>query len=436
MVGFHLQVALTSMKKNWRASAICIIAIALGVGVATTSTTIYLLVSQDPMPHKSDRLHYVRLHNWELTTEPFEVEPGDPPKAMTYRDMVGLLGSDIPEHRSGVARALEFVFPKQKTIKPFQKSLRLCHSDFFDMFDVPFIHGGPWTRSQDAANEPVVVLSKPINSRLFDGRNSVGEQVRIGARNFEVVGVLDHFRPRPLYYDAILGESYPPSDLFVPFDFIRREDWGIDGYRESWGPFPDGQAFYTDSEVGWIQFWVELEPDQVDAYGRFLDRYALGQKALGRFPRPLHNKVQPLMSWLSESYQASRSARLIMVMSLLFLATCALNITGLLLAKFLSQVSRISVHRALGASRRSVLIQHLLECELLGLAGGVFGVGLSIVGVGLVNDVSATRLAVGEYLGIAVLVAATLSLVAGLLAGFYPAWRACRITPSVQLRLR
>ena len=55
-----------------------------------------------------------------------------------------------------------------------------------------------------------------------------------------------------------------------------------------------------------------------------------------------------------------------MVVSLLFLAVCALNLMGLLLAKFLARAPEIGVRRALGASRRHVFVQHVVEAELGG----------------------------------------------------------------------
>ena len=79
------------------------------------------------------------------------------------------------------------------------------------MFDVPFRYGGPWTREADAKLEQVVVLSEAMNDRLFGGRNSVGQTLRIEDREFRVVGVLAGWQPsvRDVRHDAEPAESSP-----------------------------------------------------------------------------------------------------------------------------------------------------------------------------------------------------------------------------------
>ena len=66
------------------------------------------------------------------------------------------------------------------------------------------------------------------------------------------------------------------------------------------------------------------------------------------------------------------------IVSLLFLAVCALNLVGLLLGKFLARASEVGVRRALGASRVDIFVQHLVECELIGARGRAIGLVLSI----------------------------------------------------------
>jgi putative ABC transport system permease protein len=128
-----------------------------------------------------------------------------------------------------------------------------------------------------------------------------------------------------------------------------------------------------------------------------------------------------------------------LVVSLLFLAVCALNLMGLLLAKFLARAPEIGVRRALGASRKQVFVQHVVECELVGLLGGVLGVALSLGAVAVANGWLKTMVQRGDLVRFDATMAAFafgLSLLAGLLAGVYPAWRVCRIPPAVHLKLQ
>ena len=65
------------------------------------------------------------------------------------------------------------------------------------MFEVPFLYGSGWGSTADEGPEPVVVLAKRTNERLFGGENSVGRKIRIEDREFTVVGVTE-----PLEADA------------------------------------------------------------------------------------------------------------------------------------------------------------------------------------------------------------------------------------------
>jgi putative ABC transport system permease protein len=123
------------------------------------------------------------------------------------------------------------------------------------------------------------------------------------------------------------------------------------------------------------------------------------------------------------------------VVSLLFLTVCSLNLVGILLGKFLARIPEVSVRRALGASRSQIFWQHVIECEVLGLIGGALGILLSL---GILR-LLAQYMQNGEALrldGEMLLTAIFLSLVAGLLAGLYPAWRVCSVPPAMQLKVQ
>ena len=96
------------------------------------------------------------------------------------------------------------------------------------------------------------------------------------------------------------------------------------------------------------------------------------------------------------------------------------------------------LRRALGASRRDIFQQHLVEVIVLGLAGGLLGLLLSVAGLWGLRSMFASDF--DQYDSLThmdptmMTAAVALSLFAGLAAGIYPAWRIGRIQPAIYLK--
>ncbi|TPV95348.1 MAG: FtsX-like permease family protein [Myxococcales bacterium FL481] len=442
MFAFLLLRAWSSLRATPTISALAVLAVALGTALPTAIHMVRVVYSQDPIPHKSDRLFNVRMDSWDPNGQFFDVEPGDPPKHITYRDMEGLLDSPIPEHRTGIATTQAFVYP-DSGLRPFSVLLRMCHADFFPLVEAPFAFGSGWTREDDKARRRVTVLSHRMNERLFDGHDSVGQVVKLGDQMFEVVGVLAPFRPVPQYYDVINNQSGVVRDFFLPFDLVLEDTSGftIQGNTDSWGPHVDSsssETFFRSSEMTWIQYWVELDPQRRSEYAAFVDAYTEREKTVGRFARDTNNRVTPLMEWMKVRKVVPEGSGALLTISLMFMAVCGLNLSSLLLGKYLTEAHKTGVTRALGATRTQVFVQRIIECQIIGIAGGLIGAGLAqllvkALAVGFSQhylDPSLWRVDTGVLL-----TAVAFSSVAGLWAGVYPAWRAARITPAIQLRI-
>jgi putative ABC transport system permease protein len=440
MLLYNARIALKSLRRNTVLSLVIVGGIALGIAVSTLFATVRHAFAKNPIPQKSEVLHYVRMDSWD----PLKPYPGDdptrPPTQITYRDMVEIMKSDIPVRQSGMFKASLYVFPDPALGRPRKTDVRMCFSDFFPMFDTPFKYGSGWSKEQDAGPDQVIVLNEEMNDQLFGGQNSVGKTVRIEDRDFKVVGVLDTWRPTARFYDLTQGFAAAVEPIYMPFNFLRPMQVRTTGNSDGWGPSgaPGFEGFLA-SETSWIQMWAELPQDRVRAYKDYLDAYVTEQKRAGRFPRPLNNRVTPLMEWMTEQKVVPAEANAMMVVSLLFLAVCALNLTGLLLGKFLARAPEVGVRRALGARRFDIFVQHIVECEIVGVIGGVVGILLSLAGLAWMNGVLKLVTNRSDLFTLdarMLALAVGLSLLAGLLAGLYPAWRVCRIPPAIHLKVQ
>lgn len=434
---YNIRIAAKSLRRNPILTTLLIGAIALGICVSTTFVAMRHMLGKDPLPGQSDKLFYVRLDTWDPARAYVPDDPKSLPTQVTWRDMEALMRSKIPTRQTASFKSTFFVYPDPKVGRPYNETVRFVFGDFFPMFQVPFKYGSGWDKAADAKPEQVIVINAETNEKLFGGVNSVGKTVRLEERNYRVVGVLDQWRPSVKVYDLTQDVISPPEAMFIPMNLARaleaRPAGNVDGWKNVGG---DTYEAFLQSEVCWIQYWVELPTvQQQRAFKDAMVAYARDQKRYGRFQRPLHVEQTDLMTLMDEFRVVPTQVRAMSIVSLLFLAVCSLNLVGLLLGKFLARIPEVSVRRALGASKFQVFWQHIVECELVGVVGGALGLLLSfgmLKAIGKVVPNGSIFTLDLEMVGISVF----LSLVAGLLAGVYPAWRVCTVPPAMQLKVQ
>lgn len=437
MLLYNLRLAWKSIARHPVLSGLIIAGIALGVAVSTSFVTVWHVLAADPIPGQSERLHYVRVNSWG-GTDTFD-EEGNPPTLLTYQDLMRLFDrSDIPARQTATYPSVAYVRPEDRGQRPFRQTLRLTTADFFPMFAAPFRYGSGWDRAADAKPEAVVVIGDEINNRLFGGQNSVGRTLRLGDRDFRIVGVLAPWRPKVRYYDLSGNPYAEPEEIFLPFALGRPLGLEATGSRSSWRAETDYLGNLDTSEMMWLQLWVELDSaEQERAYLSFLDDYAREQKRLGRFPQEINNRLSTVTELMEEWEVVPRQAKALAAISMLFLVIAALNLIGLFLGKFLARSSMVGVRRALGASRGAIFAQHLVECELVALAGGLLGTLLSLGILALVNRMYQPAGVEESFFELdpqMMLAAIGFALLAGAVAGVYPSWRICAIAPARHLK--
>ena len=183
------------------------------------------------------------------------------------------------------------------------------------------------------------------------------------------------------------------------------------------------------------QFWAELDSKaKAAAYKEFLVTYSQAEKTAGRFQRDPNVRLRDVTEWLDFKEVVPKDARLQTWVALGFLLVCLINTVGLLLTKFMRRSSEIGVRRALGASRRSIFFQLLVESGVIGLAGGLLGLGLAYLGLWAVRH-QPTDYAALAHMDLPMLGATfALAVLTSLCAGLLPAWRGCQVTPAIQLK--
>jgi len=440
MLRYYFKLGLLSIRANPMLSALMVAAIAVGIGACMTIVTVRHVMSGNPIEHKNDVLYHVQVDNWN-PDEPYE-DPNLPPVQMTYLDAQALHDAGRAYRQVTSFKAMRVIQPVGEDARPFQEDGRATTADFFPMFDVPFRYGSGWDRSADETEERVAVISSELNAKLFGGEDSVGRSITLNDENYRITGVLDTWNPVPKFYDLNNNPYEAPAQVFFPFSVAIAGGFDNSGNTSCWKPIEEGggRAAFLNSECIWIQMWVELQSaGDKQEYLSFLDAYVEEQKQLGRFPRPLNNRLLTPAEWMEDREVVADDVSVLLGLAVLFLVVCLLNTIGLLLAKAMRRAKDTSLRRALGASKAELFKQHIIEAGLIGVAGGLLGIGMTWLGLRGLENVFIEYDFIDNLVRMdwsMVMLAVALAIVSALGAALYPTWRTCNITPASHLRLQ
>ncbi|MBS0381610.1 MAG: ABC transporter permease, partial [Proteobacteria bacterium] len=413
----------------------------VGFGVAASMTTwsVFRAVSGDPIPQKSAQLFVPQIDNWGPTGHAPGSHSTEPPAAMDYTDAMALMRAHRAKYQSAMYQIADSVAPKALNQPPTLVAGEAVSGEFFPMLDVPFKYGSGWSDADETNRAHVAVISSRLNDTLFGGKDSVGQVLTFGTHDYRVVGVTNDWHPQPVFYDVVNtgGFNDITSNIFIPFTTAVAMETNANGTTNCNGP-PQEPGFkgMMKSECVWIAFMVQLDnASAVQGYKQFLENYAAAQQQAGRFTWPPNVRLRGLMAWLDHQHVVPPDTKISLYVALGLLLVCLVNTAGLLLAKFLRRSSEIGVRRALGASRREIYAQFLIEAGMVGLAGGALGLVLTMLGIAGIGWVMPADIAALAHMNLSLLlITLAVAIVATMLAGLYPTWRAARVQPAWQLK--
>lgn len=291
-----------------------------------------------------------------------------------------------------LARATALVDPLGRGLFPIP--VTAASGGLFDAVNAAVETGRVFDEGHDTRADAVAVLGRGAAERL--GINRVDNQpvVFVGDRELVVIGILDDVDRSPSLLNAVI----------VPNGYAR-----------------DRLGLQAPGEV---QVDVEL------GAGRLIGRQApiaLDPNDPQRLQALLPPDAERLRSGIAED-----TSGLLLVLGAVSLLVGALGIANVTLVSVMERVGEIGLRRAVGAARRHIAAQFLLESTLLGALGGILGTSLGVL---VVVAVSASRQWSPVLEPWVALGAPVVGTVVGLLAGLYPAWRAASVEPITALRL-
>ncbi|MGY3520978.1 ABC transporter permease [Micromonospora sp. PTRAS2] len=272
---------------------------------------------------------------------------------------------------------------------------------WFAASNSPVAAGAAFTADDEAQARRVVVIGQTVADELFAGLDPVGRQVTAGGALFTVVGVLA--------LKSSTGFQDANDTAIAPLSAVREV---LTGY----GPISSILVEAADpSEVDAVQAQISTVLAQ-----------RLPTTGSASAPYRIQNAAQLLQT---QTETADTFTTLLGAVAAISLLVGGIGITNIMLVTVTERTREIGIRKALGARRRTVLTQFLIEATLLSLLGGALGVAaallgsrFTIVGVRPVIVPSSVALALG------------VSIAIGLFFGGLPAARAARLRPIDALR--
>lgn len=437
MFDYYLRLALRRCRQNLPMVGLLVLTMAIGIASCMTAMTVFGALSGEPLPGISPQL-YVATMDAREAVDKDNPDYKQPDSWLTLRDAKALVDAHRARQQLALAQSLTMMDSSDGKHSE-QVWGFMVYGEPLGMLGVPLRHGRPWTAQELAARAPVVVIGSNVAQKLFGNTDAVGHSVLLGGKPFRVIGVIAPWKPHTVFLDLHRNESNPQGsneEFFVPAEAAL--DAGV-------GPFTSGECGkgapvigFQSAEVAqcrWLEVWLALDsPGQVADWNGFLAGYANVQHDAGRFVYPPQPKLYRARAWMTLNHVVPDDVRLNLMLAGAFLLLCMVNVAGLLAARFLRRQADVAIRRALGASKRTVLVQHLVETGLLGLLGGVLALPLTWLGLWIVRQqpvayAEAARFSPGVFAGLLLF-----SLAVGMVVGILPAWRICRLPPALQIK--
>jgi putative ABC transport system permease protein len=438
MFEYYLRLALRRCRQNLPMVVLLTLTMALGIASCMTALTIFRAVSGEPLPGISPYLYVVTADGREEVDKDNQ-DYSKPESYLKLNDAKALVDAHRARQQVALAGSYSALGLPDGT-KKSQASGLMAYGPVLEMLGVSLRYGRPWTPAELAAHAPVLVIDADLATDLFGDANAVGRSVSLGKQTFRVIGVVAPWKLRVQFLDVIRNQS---SVLGQNVQFFVPAEAALDA---DVGPLTAGLCGKDAAVVSfqsaavtpcrWLETWVALDtPAAVGAYQQFLDGYMETQHHAGRFAYPPQAKLYGASAWMVQNHVVPDDIHLNLMLAGSFLLLCLVNVAGLLAARFLRRQGEVAVRRALGASRRQIFIQHLVETGFLGLLGGLLALPLTWLGLWIVRMQPVGYADAAEFSPSVFLILLALSLVVGVVVGILPAWRVCRQPPALQIKL-
>ena len=341
---------------------------------------------------------YIEKFPWIITDNYFEMRNR---KEVTYKEY-----QEVKEFAT-LADAVSPVAASRKKVsynkEKYEDIIVFGTDDQYAVIGNTFPEVGRFLTPMDVQNNhKVVVLGYDLASNLFKEENPIGRRIKIDADKYTVIGILEK-------KGSMFGQNMDEY-AYVPVGTFRRIFGGHRGVRIAvMTNNPDNLEDLKDQLRGIMRRVRKVKPADEDDF-------AINQQDM------LTNLYAQLTGTLF---------LIVFVIGGISLLVGGIGIMNIMLVSVTERTREIGIRKAIGAKRRNVLSQFLIEAIMVSALGGLIGIILGYIAGSFI--LSTMDLTIGVSIS-AIAIGFGFSTFVGVLAGFYPAYKASNLNPIESLR--
>jgi len=300
-----------------------------------------------------------------------------------------------------------------------QAELKGVSQDYFSVLPIKIIQGRLFSDIQYSEAKPVCLISDKLKARLFSGENPIGKSVKCGETWFTVIGI---YKSMETTSNSTLGVSNSAYQVIAPLTTVlqRVNDRSIITKNSlQRGRSNSSNAAKTEEDFNQIdKIVVQIdESENLSAVAEVIERQ-LSRK---------HNNAQdykitvPLLLLQQEQRTKDIFNIVLGAIAGISLIVGGIGIMNIMLASVLERIREIGVRRSVGARKRDITMQFLIESVLISIFGGIIGILLGIA-LSLIIKYVTNILTIISPLSI--LISFSVAAAVGIIFGYAPAKKA------------
>lgn len=286
---------------------------------------------------------------------------------------------------------------------------------WFELVQRPVMAGRVLLASDERDHVPAAVLTEFGARRLLAAENTIGQSLRIGSDYFEVVGIVKS-------ESGQAGNIQIPDqevDVYIPLSIARTYFGDIITRRTAGGR--EREMVELHQMIVQVNSIEDVEPTAAGI-----------ENMLKRFHKKKDYQISVPLALLRQAEATKRTFNIVLgSIAGISLLVGGIGIMNIMLASVTERTREIGIRRAIGAKRRQIISQFLIETVVLSIIGGLIGIGLGVLVPSLITYFAGMPTVITlESIALPLVI----SFSVGIIFGLYPAVRAAKVDPIVALR--